>query len=86
MFPIEWDERLPYWVKMNTNVNAEINKRVQPKDFVCLIGGSCQMPIVKEFNGRCIVMEFGVGYYGIVSPSECLSLIPICIMFTASKE
>lgn len=68
MFPIEWDERLPYWVEMNTNVVTEIEKRLQPKDFVCIIGGSCQVPIVQAFNGRAIVMEFGVGYYGIISP------------------
>lgn len=68
MFPIEWDERLPYWVTMNTNAITEITKRFQPKDFVCIIGGSCQIPIVQAFNGKALCVEFGVGYKGIVAP------------------
>jgi len=67
MFPIEWDERLPYWVTMNNNAIEGIKQRGQPKDFVCLIGGSCQAPIVQGLpNYLC--MEFGVGYKGIYAP------------------
>ena len=68
MFPIEWDDRLPYWMEMNSNVIKEIDKRVQPKDFVCIIGGSCQQSIVHAFNGKTLVVEFGVGYKGIIAP------------------
>lgn len=68
MFPIEWDENLPYWKEMNTNAIAEIEKRFQPKDFVCIIGGTCHTPIIKAFNGRALPVEFGVGYKGIIAP------------------
>ncbi len=69
MFPITWEGNEPYWIEMNTNAIAEIKKRGKLKDFVCLIGGSCQMPIIQELNGKgYICMEFGVGYKGIVAP------------------
>lgn len=69
MFPITWEGNEPYWVTMNTNAIAEIKKRGQPKDFICIIGGSCQMPIVQEFNDKgYLCVEFGVGYKGIVAP------------------
>ena len=67
MFPIEWDENLPYWKTMNNNAIAEIKKRGKPKDFVCLIGGSCQSPIVNALP-EYLCMEFGVGYKGIYAP------------------
>ena len=67
MFPIEWDENLPYWKTMNNNAIAEIKKRGQPKDFVCLIGGSCHAPIVQGLP-EYLCMEFGVGYKGIYAP------------------
>ena len=67
MFPIEWNENLPYWVLMNHNAIAGIKERLLPTDMVCLIGGSCQEAILQEFNSKCICFEFGVGYKGIVS-------------------
>ncbi len=67
MFPIEWNENLPYWVTMNTNAIAEISKRAEKTDFICIIGGSCHGPIVSALN-KYHVVEFGVGYKGIVAP------------------
>ena len=65
-FPIEWDEKLPYWQIANNNAASEIKKRFKPKDFICLIGGVCQKPIADQFQGQ-IFVEFGVGYQGIFS-------------------
>jgi len=63
-FNIVWDENLPYWMTMNHRAVLEISKRVGKKDFICLIGGSCQKPIADAFPAHQVV-EFGVGYIGI---------------------
>lgn len=66
-YPIEWDEKLPYWKIMNENAITEIKKRIQPHDFIALIGGSCHAPIAQALN-QYISVEFGIGYKGIFSP------------------
>ena len=48
-FPIEWNSDLPYWKYMNTNAIGAISKRIESKDFICLIGGTCQKPIADAF-------------------------------------
>ncbi len=65
-YPIEWDENLPYWQIMNNKAILEIQKRIQPQDFICLIGGTCQAPIARTLKDHMTV-EFGVGYKGIFS-------------------
>ena len=62
-YPIVWDENLLYWQTMNNNAVREINVRRKEKDFLCLIGGTCQVPIAKAVP--LISVEFGVGYIGI---------------------
>lgn len=65
-FAIDWDHKLPYWNIMNHRAIAEMAKRLQQKDFICLIGGNCQQPIADAFPGYTSV-EFGIGYKGIFS-------------------
>ena len=65
-FPIQWDSNLPYWQIMNTNAIHEIDARIQPDDFICLIGGTCQKPIADAFPNH-ISVEYGIGYEGIFS-------------------
>lgn len=65
MFPIVWDENLPYWQIMNNKAILEIAVRKQKKDFLCLIGGVCQKPIA-DMAGLMTV-EFGIGYQGFFS-------------------
>jgi hypothetical protein len=36
---VSWDPSEPYWADYNSVVSAEINDRIQPGDFVCLITG-----------------------------------------------
>ena len=41
-FNITWDPTDKHWLMTNQRAIAEIKKRADPKDFVCLIGGVCQ--------------------------------------------
>lgn len=65
-FDIQWDSRLPYWQTANQNAIREITRRIQSKDFICLIGGNCQKPIADAFPENMSV-EFGIGYHGVFS-------------------
>ncbi len=42
----------------------EIRERIEPKDFICLIGGRAQKPIADAFPEQMSV-EFGIGYSGV---------------------
>ena len=65
-FAIDWDSSLPYWSIMNNTAIAEMTKRLQQKDFICLIGGWCQKPIADAFPAH-LTVEFGIGYTGTFS-------------------
>ncbi len=65
-YPIEWKGTEPYWNVMNGRVITEMAKRVQDKDFICVIGGYCQKPIADAFPKHKTV-EFGIGYQGFFS-------------------
>jgi len=62
-YDIEWNQKLEYWSIPNARAIKEIKKRIQPKDFVCLIGGNCQKQIGDAFSDNMVV-EFGIGYEG----------------------
>lgn len=66
MFAIEWDSNLDYWKAANSMAIAQIQQRIEQKDFICLIGGNCHKPIADFFPAHQSV-EFGVGYKGIFS-------------------
>lgn len=60
----EWNQ--PYWERMNARAAAAIQKRQERGDFLCLIAGLAQQPIANEVGeGKCITVEYGVGYYGV---------------------
>lgn len=65
-YPIEWSPTLPYWIISNANAVAEIQERLQPKDFICVIAGDCQKQVADAFPNHMVV-EYGVGYEGIFS-------------------
>lgn len=65
-FPIEWKGTESYWRIMNGRAISEIATRIQEKDFICVIGGSCQKMIADAFPGHMCV-EFGIGYKGTFS-------------------
>jgi len=47
----------------NNKAIIEIAKRIQEKDFICVIAGNCQKPIADFFPSNMTV-EFGIGYTG----------------------
>ena len=65
-FDIEWSSSKEYWKIANNNAIAGIQRRIQERDFICLIGGICQKPIADVFSNNMTV-EFGVGYNGVFS-------------------
>jgi len=54
------------WVTFNSNAIREIGRRIQPKDFICVIGGRANQVIAEAFPANMTV-EFGIGYGGTFS-------------------
>lgn len=65
-FNVNWDPNHSSWQIMNGRVIEEMKKRIEEKDFICLIGGNCQMQIAHAFPAH-ISVEFGIGYRGVFS-------------------
>lgn len=61
-----FDTNLPHWQIFNANVVREMKQRLQPTDFICLIGGWAHKPVADAFPEHMSV-EFGVGYGGVFS-------------------
>jgi glycosyltransferase involved in cell wall biosynthesis len=57
-------ENEPQWNLMNGRAIHHLRSRIQPQDFICLIGGLCQKPIADAFP-TSLSVEFGVGYAGV---------------------
>lgn len=62
-FNITWDMYDPAWVHMNANTIKAMAERIQPRDFICIIGGWCQKIIADAFPNNFAV-EYGIGYTG----------------------
>jgi len=58
-----FDANLPHWRTFNGNAIREIGKRIQPQDFICVIGGYSHKAIADAFPAHMTV-EFGIGYPG----------------------
>lgn len=58
-----FDNSLPHWQSFINKVNFEMSKRIEQKDFICLIGGYSHKPIADYFPAHTSV-EFGIGYPG----------------------
>lgn len=58
-----WDYSLPAWRNMNQRVATEIRKRMQPQDFICVIGGLANKEIA-DLVPELMTVEFGIGYGG----------------------
>ena len=61
-----FDTNAPHWQIFNANVIRQMAMRINPHDFICLIGGSAHKPIADAFPNH-ISVEFGVGYGGVFS-------------------
>ena len=58
-----FDTDLPHWQVFNATVINRMRERIEPKDFICLIGGYAHKPIADAFPTHTSV-EFGIGYGG----------------------
>jgi glycosyltransferase involved in cell wall biosynthesis len=58
-----FDTNLPHWQVFNATVINKMRERLEPKDFICVIGGSAHKPIADAFPQHTTV-EFGIGYGG----------------------
>lgn len=59
----EADWSHPYWQGFNANAIGQMHERIEPRDFICLIGGASHKPIADAFPNHLSV-EFGIGYAG----------------------
>jgi glycosyltransferase involved in cell wall biosynthesis len=62
-----WNGKDPQWSHMNARVVDEIRVRLEPQDFICIVGGLGQKMIADAFPSAMCV-EFGVGYAGVFAP------------------
>ena len=62
-----FDNTLPHWLMFNNTAIKEMSKRIEKKDFICVIGGTAQKPIADAFPSHMTV-EFGIGYGGTFAP------------------
>jgi glycosyltransferase involved in cell wall biosynthesis len=60
---ILFDTSNKYWQLFNNKAIIEMAKRIQQKDFICVIAGNCQKPVADFFPNNMTV-EFGIGYTG----------------------
>jgi len=63
---ILFDTSNKYWQMFNSTAIKEMSKRIEEKDFICVIAGNCQKPIADAFPNNMTV-EFGIGYTGTFS-------------------
>ncbi|RTK94041.1 glycosyltransferase [Candidatus Saccharibacteria bacterium] len=62
-YPITWEPYDIHWVESNLCAISKILQRIRRGDIICLIGGTCQEQIAKEFPYNPVV-EYGIGYNG----------------------
>lgn len=56
----------PWWPRWNAAVIEQMTPRVQPHDFVCLIGGGILFePLIAAFRQQTIAVEYAIGYAGV---------------------
>lgn len=61
---VPWDH--PFWRTFNLRVRLSLAEKLEPHDFICVIGGTAHEPVASWFPNH-IVVEFGVGYAGTFS-------------------
>ncbi len=64
LYNVDWTGKTLYWKLLNERAAKEINKRSQPTDFICLIMGTLNLPLVKLLKNSPMIVEYGIGYNG----------------------
>lgn len=59
-----FDYSLPHWINFNAKVAAGIRERMQPQDFICVMGGLANKQIADTIP-ELMTVEFGIGYGGV---------------------
>jgi glycosyltransferase involved in cell wall biosynthesis len=71
VYAVDYDNKLPYWKRMNTSAIVNIKQRIHDKnDFICLIAGHAQKPIA-DATAPNFTVEYGIGYEGVFSRYRC---------------
>lgn len=65
-----FDYALPHWRKFNALAIEEIGKRIQPQDFIAVMGGLAHKEILDAFPGH-IGCELSIGYGGSFAKFRC---------------
>jgi glycosyltransferase involved in cell wall biosynthesis len=58
-----FDYSLPHWLRFNATATREIRARMQPDDFLCIIGGLAHKQITDAIP-ELLAVEFSIGYGG----------------------
>ena len=66
-FNLTWNIEDEHWQNTNRRAISQIKKRINKKDFICIIGGVCQKQIADAFPAHMSV-EYGIGYEGVFAP------------------
>ena len=64
LYEVDWSGNAPYWKLLHDRAAAEINKRKQPGDFVCVMTGRLCEPLAAAVGTDVMVVEYGIGYNG----------------------
>ena len=64
LYEVDWSGKAEYWTLTNNRAAAEIIKRKQHGDFVCLIMGTINIPLAAQVGKDVMVVEYGIGYNG----------------------
>ncbi|MHB8107925.1 MAG: glycosyltransferase [Candidatus Cryosericum sp.] len=64
LYDVDWSGKSPYWPLTNGRAAAAINARKQRGDFLCVICGPLNIPLVQAVGNDCLAVEYGIGYNG----------------------
>jgi hypothetical protein len=64
LYEVDWSGRASYWDLLNSRAAAEINRRKQPGDFVCVIMGTLNLALANAVGNDVMMVEYGIGYNG----------------------
>lgn len=72
-FPdVQWDGALPCWRESNAAAIAALRSRLQPDDFICIVGGHSQKAIADAFP-QYTTVEYAIGYEGTFAQFRCFA-------------